>query len=86
MFEMNSVGDFCGVDSDRKLCDDENTGMSNFRFLGGVMVGDIGDILLLPLLNTFVTRLLLVNCCFFCLMVSARVSTFLILAALFSSE
>ncbi len=84
MFEMNSVGDFCGVD--RKLCDDEKTGMSNFRFLGGVMVGDMGDILLLPLLNTFVTRLLLVNCCFFCLMVSANVSTFLILAARFSNE
>ena len=36
------------MNSDRKLLED-NMGVSNFRFLGGVIVGDMGDILLLPL-------------------------------------
>ena len=72
------------MNSDRKLLED-NMGVSNFRFLGGVIVGDMGDILLLPL-KMLLTMLLLVSCCFFCRIVSAKVSTFLILAALFSKE
>jgi len=81
---MNSVEAFCGVENERKLFE-FNIGMSSLRFLGGVMVGDIGAIFVFPL-KTLLTMLLLVSCCFFCRIVSARVSTFLILAALFSRE
>ena len=79
MFAINSVGDFCGVEN---VFPEESIGMSNFRFLGGVIEGGNLDF---PL-QTFDTRLLLVNCCFFCRIVSARVSTFRILAARFSNE
>ena len=72
------------MNSDLKLFDD-SMGVSSLRFLGGVIVGDMGDILLW-MLKMLLTMLLLVNCCFFCLIVSAKVSTFLIFAALFSSE
>ena len=72
------------MNSDLKLLED-SMGVSNLRFLGGVIVGDMGDILLWPL-KMLLTMLLWVSCCFICLMVSAKVSTFLIFAALFSSE
>ena len=79
------IGIFTGNKAKTEILNSAGTQSGDQIARGGVIVGDMGDILLLPL-KMLLTMLLLVSCCFFCRIVSAKVSTFLIFAALFSKE